>query len=234
MDLVNAIAALAPDGAVSVRCGTSTTGGRVSVGGATFVPSCWVNRPAAAGKPVVLLMAGGMCVAIGDGDGYLPLSGGRMTGTFESSGNPGQMVVRGPGINYPDCKAGGGGNQIGFTWGSPNINVSVDNVVSAVAATVSSAKFKTDVRAVGDAVSTVDELRPVTYLPLDFDGEPPEGAIRHIGLIAEEVAEVVPSAVTNSPTDNTPISVNYAELVPLLTASIQELAARVAALEGGV
>lgn len=81
MDLVNAIAALAPDGAVSVRCGTSTTGGRVSVGGATFVPSCWVNRPAATGAQVVLFMdTGGMAVAVG-GDPVVGNAAGRIIAT---------------------------------------------------------------------------------------------------------------------------------------------------------
>lgn len=202
---------------LAVAGGTCT----LSMDGGTYqqVP---VHGPAAAGDRVlVLVQDAGMLVL---GDGYLPLAGGTVSG---------DIAVGGRGITYPGATyPGGGSNRVGFRWASPNIIGVIDNVASAVVGTVSTGRLKGDVRAVVGALAAVARLRPVQYTPLELDGTAAQGAGTHLGLIAEEVADVVPSAVLVAD-DGTPASVNYLELVPLLVAAVQELAARVAALEGG-
>jgi hypothetical protein len=65
----------------------------------------------------------------------------------------------------------------------------------------------------------IDRLRPVTFVYNDDK----EGRIRQ-GLILEEAREIMPEICTED-------GINYLELVPMLLKEVQELRARVAALE---
>lgn len=85
--------------------------------------------------------------------------------------------------------------------------------------TVSSARFKTDIVDVREEGGLLHRLRPVSfrYLPVET-----RGAQRHFGLIAEEVAEVMPELVVND-ADGQPYTVRYQLLPPLLLAEVQRL-----------
>lgn len=90
--------------------------------------------------------------------------------------------------------------------------------------------MKTDVVAIdsGEALTLIDALRPVRYNWIEELRES-LGAQREIGLIAQEVAPHVPEIVgTNA---NGTLSLDYAKLVAVLIGAVQELSARVAALE---
>jgi hypothetical protein len=69
--------------------------------------------------------------------------------------------------------------------------------------------------------------RSFRYLPREDDAGP--GPV-NLGFIAEEVQEVVPEAV--SPAVGGLLGLKEAALIPVLVSAVQELAARVAALEG--
>ena len=79
-------------------------------------------------------------------------------------------------------------------------------------------------------------LRPITFLPRERDGSQTSTEV-HTGFVADELQMVFPSLVTGEPgavnADGKPQlqSVYYAGLTPHLTKAIQELVARVAALE---
>ena len=115
--------------------------------------------------------------------------------------------------------------------------------------TTSDHRLKSDVADLTDAVDTVAQLRPVTFR---FTRDPNETVLG--GFLAHEVAEVVDGVVVgekdamNPPVDAVldddgnelepakpetiaPQMMDATKLVPLLTAAIQELTARVAALE---
>ena len=83
----------------------------------------------------------------------------------------------------------------------------------------SSRRFKEDIRDLGDDSRAILELRPVVFR---LQGRARRRATEaeadrplQSGLIAEEVAEVLPSLVQNGP-DGQPIGVRYQALVPLL------------------
>jgi trimeric autotransporter adhesin len=119
----------------------------------------------------------------------------------------------------------------GVTTGMPDaipVMIDQDGQLGTIS---SSARFKRDIRDIGDGASTALGLRPVTFR---YNASP--GAV-HFGLIAEEVAEVLPELVVAGP-DGRPETVAYHELPALLLALVQrqqqridELQARLATVE---
>ena len=87
---------------------------------------------------------------------------------------------------------------------------------------LSDGRLKTNVRAIADAARKVTRLRGVY-----FNWRPGEGPDQdnHLGLIAQEVLEVVPEVVIGGPTreaEDEPYSLNYAGLVPLLIEAVKQ------------
>jgi hypothetical protein len=93
---------------------------------------------------------------------------------------------------------------------------------------VSSARYKEDIRPVEDLTGMLNKLRPVTfrYKAAEPDGSKP----LQYGLIAEEVAEVMPYLAVFNP-DGTLRTVHYDRLPPLLLAGYQAQQKKIEALE---
>ena len=89
----------------------------------------------------------------------------------------------------------------------------------------SSRDIKHDIREMESPGEKIDALKPVNFV---YDDDPEEKT--RAGLIYEDTVEVMPEICTG---DEENKAINYAELVPVLLKEIQELRARVAALEGG-
>lgn len=151
------------------------------------------------------------------------------------------MTFYGKGISYPLATGvAGAGNNIALRWGSPNINGGVDNVNTCVLGTVSDRRLKTAIEPLAVGLREVIKLRPVSFSPRELDLTAVPTTTRHMGLIADEVATVLPGAVQRTANDpNGFAAVDYTSMVPLLIKAIQEqqvqidaLTARVAALEG--
>ena len=98
----------------------------------------------------------------------------------------------------------------------------------------SDARLKAKVRDMTDALSTIDKLRPVSFnwtLNPDVHYDMGDGAerpkveadvgIRQMGLIAQEVREILPNIVSRNSDDY--LGIRYLELIPLLLAGVQEL-----------
>ena len=86
---------------------------------------------------------------------------------------------------------------------------------------------KTDIGAITDALDTVGQLRGVRFRRKRREQTGP----REIGLIAQEVAEVLPEAVTESERG---AGVAYTMLVPLLVEAVKELRGQVEELRAEV
>jgi hypothetical protein len=96
-------------------------------------------------------------------------------------------------------------------------------VISNGSILTSDARFKKDITSITRGLDTVKKLRPVTYdwrsdeFPdRNFDTR------NHSGFIAQEIGEVLPNVVTEI--GGGYLSVNYIEVIPVLTRAIQELA----------
>ena len=95
------------------------------------------------------------------------------------------------------------------------------NASGVLGTTTSSARFKQDVRDMGDASDLLMRLRPVTFRYTEDAVGADESKTPQYGLIAEEVAEVAPELVAPD-LDGKPYSVKYHELPALLLNEVQE------------
>jgi len=103
-----------------------------------------------------------------------------------------------------------------------------DNSGSAIAnawIAYSSIKHKEDVEEIEDALEKVLQLRGVNFTWIKSRKE-------DVGLIAEEVAEVIPRVVEYNENDGTtPIGLDYTRLVPYLIECVKEQQDRILDLE---
>lgn len=94
----------------------------------------------------------------------------------------------------------------------------------------SDVRLKTDIKPLeGSSLEKVKKLTAKTYLwKDDLMGK---GDTREIGLIAQEVAEVVPEVVSKMSSGADTLGVAYTQLVPVLVEAVKELSAKVESLE---
>ena len=105
------------------------------------------------------------------------------------------------------------------------------DVVAFSSTTASDSRLKSDIHTINDALETVGKLRGVSYKWLR-DGK------ADIGVIAQEVEEVVPEVVKTKTTlgldgEEEMKTVDYGKLVGVLINAINELKAEVEELKGG-
>ena len=126
-------------------------------------------------------------------------------------------------------------SQIGFLNASANWSFKCDNSGNVTATgnvtAYSDARLKTNVNTINDALSIVGKLRGVS-----FDWK--ESGKHSIGVIAQEVEEVIPEVVltqqVKDPTGEKEVkSVDYGKIVGVLINAINELKAEIDELKGG-
>jgi hypothetical protein len=86
-------------------------------------------------------------------------------------------------------------------------------------------RLKQNIEPMSGGLAKLGQLKPSTF---EFIAEP---GVKVDGFIAHEVQEVVPQAVTGVKDGEEMQGLDMSKLVPILVASIQELSAKVAALE---
>lgn len=155
---------------------------------------------------------------------YMPLAGGNFTGSFgiyntaptimfyDTDWGPRQLHCNSGLIGF--LNSGGGwacySQDDGTFIASGNIGAYSDR------------KHKTDIRTIEDGLALVEQLRGVRYTR-KRDGQ------ACVGVIAQEVQEVVPEVVLE--TDDG-LGVDYGNLVGVLIEAVKDLSARVRQLEG--
>jgi hypothetical protein len=170
-------------------------------------------------------------VRIGDGTYRLKIS------VALGGSNAGDTRIRAQGgTNW--LILGSGNNDVAVADGSYGFHPWADNTFSlgrsifrwtavyAANGTIqtSDATLKRDIVPLRYGLDEVRRLRPITYRWKEGDDR-----VR-LGLIAQEVREVVPELVHGSGGPNEPLGMNYGELVPLLINAIQEQQTEIAAL----
>ena len=125
-------------------------------------------------------------------------------------------------------------NRIGSSAGSliimhyDGVDVgSIDVTASATSYTTSSdQRLKENIADADDAGSKIDAIQV-----RKFDWKV-DGSHQDYGMVAQELLEVAPEAVSQGETEDDMMGVDYSKLVPMMLKEIQSLRARVATLEG--
>ena len=141
---------------------------------------------------------------------------------------------------YNHAVCGGAANAIAFRWASPYLKASIDNVICAIAADFSDERIKTNIRDWAGGIDLIRQLRPVEYTPRDVIGfgelsgniiEGYEAKSDLIGLIAQEVRDVIPSAVTGDPEGSELLSIAKDQLMAVIISAIQDIDSRLREME---
>lgn len=131
-----------------------------------------------------------------------------------------------------------------FVVDSDNGNTDIDGNLDVLGEieVMSDSRLKKDVESIDNALSTVQKLNPVeySYKTEEYRNEElPKGV--QMGFLAQELAKVYPGlvsegrAITNDAGESLNVqTVNYLEIIPLLTKAIQEQQAIIENLNGTV
>lgn len=191
----------------NVGIATTTTTYTLNVGDGTGSREATVNGAntgTAGGAAVSTRVNGTAVIAIGNLSGIIG-------GTYAA--NP---TIWGSGTTFKVVGLTAGAGTNAMKWDSSNNNWTYDT---------SSARFKENIRPSQYGLAAVKQLAPKQFAYI-------EGKREDVGFIAEEVASVIPEVVSLDK-DGLPEAVSYDRLTAVLCKAIQELSARVEALEAG-
>lgn len=139
-------------------------------------------------------------------------------GSVASFGSNGQFLVDSAGVPGGRFYIGENG-RVGIGHNTPPNLLSLQRGGGPAIAdgwtTWSSARFKTNIRPLVGAIAKIEKLRGVSY-NLKATGK------HDIGLIAEEVAQVVPEVVSLDPTTGEVQGLDYARLTALLIEAVKQ------------
>jgi trimeric autotransporter adhesin len=165
------------------------------------------------------------------------LAMGQLAGYYITGSNNIDIGSKGSGVDNAVIRIGTPGVQTtSYIAGVSGVNVTggatvVVNASGQLGVMSSSRRYKEDIRSMGDVSGRLLKLRPVTfrYKKADDNGQKPE----QYGLIAEEVAQVMPELVVYN-NKGQPETVAYQTLAPLLLNELQREHRQVAALKAEV
>lgn len=183
----------------------------------------------------------GNALSVGNG---ITLGTNNATSATLNSANNVDLIVQGGGGGQNITIHGGNiilqnGSSAGLTSGNGNYPVCINNSgqlrqATSVCPTGSSIAYKTNVQNMGDALSILGQLRPVSFDYKDSVSYTAEnGGKFDYGLIAEEVNNVVPTAVSHDE-DGTIVGLDYSAFVPFLIKGVQEQQAQINNLSSAV
>lgn len=119
--------------------------------------------------------------------------------------------------------------NVGILNTNPEYALDVTGTIRATGDVIafSDQRVKTDIVTIDSALEKVNALRGVYYNRTDTD----QPTLRHMGVIAQEVEQVIPEVVKTDSTEGGMKSVAYGNIVGVLIESIKELTQRLAPLE---
>ena len=152
-------------------------------------------------------------------------SGNLQVGTTDIANDPGVQLF-GAGNIFTHIAGTGSVNQLRFYRDSAIVGSISTSGTSTAYNTSSDARLKENIADAEDASSLVDAIKV-----RQFDWKA-DGSHQRYGMVAQELLEVAPEAVSGDFESDDMMGVDYSKLVPMLVKEIQSLRARVAQLEG--
>jgi len=156
---------------------------------------------------------------------------------YTSGGASATSIVRSNGYN---CKQGLGSslsaNVFNMYWTGTSMTLYVDSTSLGTISTSSDYRIKKNIETqTVTAIDRILSLRPVTYELADYDNLFKADGVKREGFIAHELQEIIPSAVEGEKDSiNQVQSLKLDALCSVLVKAIQELSAKVTALEAKV
>jgi hypothetical protein len=119
----------------------------------------------------------------------------------------------------------------GWSDGTNSYRMTLDTMGNAVfknnVTAYSDVRLKTNIETITNALETVSKMRGVTYERID-------SGIKGVGVIAQEIKEVLPEVVMEASSEEEFMSVSYGNIVGVLIEAIKELKAEIEELKGQI
>ena len=150
-----------------------------------------------------------------------------ITGTTATN-DAGQLVLSYGGVQKVNIKAVTSGTDVA---------IAVTGGITAtgnITAYYSDDRLKTKLGNIDNALEKVNKLNGFNYQPNDLAQKLGYALKDEVGVSAQEVQKVLPSAVVTAPIDENYLTVHYDRLIPLLIEAIKELSDKVDRLEGKI
>ena len=153
-------------------------------------------------------------------------------GTTTSGGDGISAVIRGSASNttsyfdFNRANTTASGTVLAFRNNGTIVGLVSHTNTATTYATSSDARLKENIADADDAATLIDALQVRKF---DWKAD---GSHQRYGMVAQELLEVAPEAVSGEPEGEEMMGVDYSKLVPMLVKEIQSLRARVAQLEG--
>jgi hypothetical protein len=148
-------------------------------------------------------------------------------------------VLSGDGFAYYGVYFGPGSpNAVGFLWESPNLYGVVDNAVSMVIGSLSDIRSKSEITNANEnwLNKLLSEVRVVEFIPVnpfewDEKAKNSEEKPKRLGIIAQELKEIMPHLVVGGKNAEDLLSVDYMGLIPHIVQSLQNIDQRLKQIE---
>ena len=120
-------------------------------------------------------------------------------------------------------------NYVGINCNAPQYTLDVNGSINASGdiTAFSDRRVKTNITTIESGLSLVNALRGVYYSRTDTN----EPSLRHMGVIAQEIEQVLPEVVKTDTSERQMKSVAYGNIVAVLIEGIKELSQRLAPVE---
>ena len=118
------------------------------------------------------------------------------------------------------------GRNVEFRQGGSIVGDVSTTASGATYNTTSDIRLKTDIAPIADATETLMSMNAVTH---KWKAEPDADAV--VGFIAQEMAEIVPEAVSKGDSEDDMWSMDYGRITPVLVAALQDAHKKIEQLE---
>ena len=162
-------------------------------------------------------------------------SGNLLVGTTTDSA---KLAVEGAGVAFYARRTTAGGTAVFRNGDDSGYGISFENSSGGIAGSIywtattttyttsSDARLKENIAPADDASALIDAIQVRKF---DWKAD---GSHQRYGMVAQELLQVAPEAVSVPADEEQMMGVDYSKLVPMLVKEIQSLRARVAQLEG--